>query len=219
MPSNINPAKELACLVCPEGYIKVRRNEYTPQTLATSAMSSVPSFDIFFTGPSDDPRHNCVMIGFLDETNGRPFYLAFETPDIVMSETVTTIYGGNRRAVASFEWTAKNYMGLAVIVGRKTPMANLVLPGTSSSARKFLTTDGRAFEWRKTTSVPAGFRYDLYSGPSTTSIATFSRFRQPQNTVVGPSYACLHCRFDDEQLLVEASLALCLNRWLDLHCM
>ena len=35
-------------------------------------MSTLPSYDIFFTGPSDDPRHNCVMIGFLDDTTGRP---------------------------------------------------------------------------------------------------------------------------------------------------
>lgn len=54
-------------------------------------MSTLPSYDIFFTGPSDDPRHNCVMIGFLDDTTGRPFYLAFETPEIPTSETVTTV--------------------------------------------------------------------------------------------------------------------------------
>lgn len=54
-------------------------------------MSSPISYDIFFTGPSDDPRHNCIMIGFLDDTNDRPFYLHFETPDIATSETVTTV--------------------------------------------------------------------------------------------------------------------------------
>lgn len=31
------------------------------------------------------------MIGFLDDTLRRPFYLSFETPDIVTSETVTTV--------------------------------------------------------------------------------------------------------------------------------
>ena len=71
-------------------------------------------------------------------------------------------------------------MGMATIAGRKTLMVNLVLPGTSSryiglrticifylialntrsSARKFVTTDGRAFEWRKTARVPSGFRYE-----------------------------------------------------------
>lgn len=54
-------------------------------------MSPRVSYDIFFTGPSDDPRHNCIMIGFLDDTNARPFYLLFETPDIVTSEAVTTV--------------------------------------------------------------------------------------------------------------------------------
>ncbi|KAI0086623.1 hypothetical protein BDY19DRAFT_337229 [Irpex rosettiformis] len=181
-------------------------------------MSTLPSYDIFFTGPSDDPRHNCVMIGFLDDTARRPFYLAFETPEIPTSETVTTVYRDNRRLVASFEWSAKNYMGMATIAGRKTPMVNLVLPGTSSSARKFMTTDGRAFEWRKAATFPSGFRYDLHSGPNIASIATFSRFSQPQITDVGPSYACLNCRFDDELLLIEASLALCLNRWIDQRC-
>jgi hypothetical protein len=64
---------------------------FTHNILASSAMSTRISYDIFFTGPPNDPRHNCVMIGFLDETNRRPFYLAFETPDIVVSETVTTV--------------------------------------------------------------------------------------------------------------------------------
>ncbi|KAI0340119.1 hypothetical protein BDW22DRAFT_1431160 [Trametopsis cervina] len=178
-------------------------------------MPPQPSYDIFFTGPDDDPRHNCVMIGFLDDTLRRPFYLSFETPDIVTSETVTTVYRDNRIQVASFEWTAKNYMGLATIAGKKTPMVNLVQPGTSPNARKFVTTDGRTFEWRKAASVPLGFRYDLHSGPNIPSIATFSRFDRPQHTDIGPSYAYLNCRFDDELLLVEACLALCLNRWID----
>ncbi len=72
-------------------YIRCVEYEGELQTPRTSTMSTLPSYDIFFTGPSEDPRHNCVMIGFLDDTNGRPFYLAFETPDIPTSETVTTV--------------------------------------------------------------------------------------------------------------------------------
>lgn len=44
--------------------------------------------DIFFTGAPDDPRHGCVMIGWMA---ARAVYLEFETPPIPTSETLTTV--------------------------------------------------------------------------------------------------------------------------------
>ena len=50
------------------------------------AMSSDLS-DIFFTG-SQNPRHGCVMIGYVAQ---RPVYFEFDTPEIATSETRTTV--------------------------------------------------------------------------------------------------------------------------------
>ncbi|GJE98130.1 hypothetical protein PsYK624_143520 [Phanerochaete sordida] len=168
-------------------------------------------FDIFFTGATD-PRHGCVMIGWIGQ---KPVYLEFETPAIATSETLTTVYRNGRQPVASFEWTMGTHMGMATIRGRKVSMSHLVMPGGDSSTRTFRAADGRTFEWRKVAGMPGA--YDLKPGHGGPSIARFSRFSQPQNTPVGPSHALLQCRFDDDNLLLEAALALSLNRWVDSH--
>ena len=54
----------------------------------------------------------------------------------------------------------------------------------------------------------------LFSAPNI-QIAAFRWYSQM--TAVGPSYALLQYTFTQEDLLVEALLALCLNRWIDLH--
>ncbi|EKM55913.1 uncharacterized protein PHACADRAFT_144832 [Phanerochaete carnosa HHB-10118-sp] len=167
--------------------------------------------DIFFTGATN-PRHGSVMIGWVGQ---KPVYFEFETPVIATSETLTTIYRNGRQPAASFEWTMGTHMGMATVGGRKVSMLSLVAPGTDSSARVFRTTDGRMFEWRKVPGMPGA--YDLNPGPGAPPIARFSRFSQPQDTPVGPSHALLQCRFDDDNLLLWAALALCLNRWVDLH--
>lgn len=48
-----------------------------------------------------------------------------------------------------------------------------------------------------------------------TKIAVFRRYAQV--TVVGPSHAMLQYTFDSWDLLVDALLALCVNRWIDKH--
>lgn len=125
------------------------------------------------------------------------------------------VYRDGRKPAASFEWTMGTHMGVATVGTRTVPMSELVMPGADSSARTFRTTDGRTFEWRKVHGLPGA--YDLNPVPGGPPIARFSRFAQPQSTPIGPAHALLQCRFDDDNLLLEASLALCLNRWVDLH--
>lgn len=152
------------------------------------------------------------MIGYVAQ---RPVYFEFDTPEIATSETRTTIYRNGKRAAAYFEWTMGTHMGLATIGGTKIPMSNLVAPGTSSNSRMFHTKDGRTLEWRKVAGFPGA--YDLLPGSGAAPIARFSRFPRPRDTPVGPSHAILQCQFDDDELLLEAALALCLNRWIDQH--
>jgi hypothetical protein len=40
---------------------------------------------------------------------------------------------------------------------------------------------------------------------------------QMQQTPLGPSHAVFYYTFDNDQWLVEALAALCLNRWMDLY--
>ena len=46
-------------------------------------------------------------------------------------------------------------------------------------------------------------------------IAAFRRLTQP--TAIGPSYAFVQYTFNHDPLLIEALLALCVNRWIDIH--
>ncbi len=55
----------------------------------------------------------------------------------------------------------------------------------------------------------------LGPNPALPPLARFLRFPNLRETPVGPSHALLQCSFDDEALLLDALLALCLNRWID----
>ena len=46
-------------------------------------------------------------------------------------------------------------------------------------------------------------------------IAAFRRLTQ--STAIGPSHAFVQYTFNHDPLLIEALLALCVNRWIDLH--
>ncbi|KAH0584340.1 hypothetical protein H2248_009882 [Termitomyces sp. 'cryptogamus'] len=166
------------------------------------------TYNLFFTG-RDDPRC-CVIIG--EDT--KPVYLCFETPErgMLMSNTRTTVYRNNKDVCARLEWSPGNHLGSASIGSRQLPMSHLVLPGSSNNARAFISADGKRLEWRRRADNPTS--YDLYSSP-TTKIAAFRRYSQ--TTVVGPSHGLFQYTFTNELLLVEALLALCLNRWIDLH--
>ncbi|GLB35397.1 hypothetical protein LshimejAT787_0209620 [Lyophyllum shimeji] len=169
---------------------------------------SPPTYTLFFTG-RDDPRC-CDIIG--EDT--RPVYFCFETPEraMMMPNVRTTLYRNNKEACARFEWSPGNHLGSATIGSRQLPMSHLVLPGSSTNARAFVSADGKKFEWRQRRDNSTS--YDLYSSQNV-QIAAFRRYSQ--TTFVGPSHGFLQYTFNHDLLLVEALLALCLNRWIDLH--
>ncbi|KAJ7582847.1 hypothetical protein C8J56DRAFT_233173 [Mycena floridula] len=168
------------------------------------------TFDLFFTG-RDDPRR-CVIIG--EDT--KPIYLCFETPERgLMLSTRTMLISNNTEVVATLEFSPGNHpLGKAVIRERHIPMSHLVLPGSNQYARSFVSSDGKTLEWRRCLNSPSS--YDLYAAPNI-RIAAFRPY--VSSTPVGPSHGLLQYRFQHDLLLIECLLALCLNRWIDLHGM
>ncbi|KAF9477379.1 hypothetical protein BDN70DRAFT_881284 [Pholiota conissans] len=169
-------------------------------------MASI-TYDLFFTG-RDDPR-SCVIIG--EDT--KPVYFCFETTERnLMPNVRTMVYRNNKEVCAKLEWSPGNHLGGATIGNRQLPMSQLVLAGSSNSARAFISADGKRFEWRRNRENPTS--YDLYAAQNS-RIACFRRFTQ--STVIGPSHALLQYTFTSDWLLIEALVALCVNRWIDLH--
>jgi len=165
------------------------------------------TYDLFFTG-RDDPR-SCVIIG----EDVKPVFLCFET-ERQMDNMRTMVHRNNKDLVAYFEWSPGNHLGSAIIGTRRMPMSHFVQPGSYNNARSFLSANGNRFEWRRCPDSPTS--YDLYSGPAV-RIAAFRRYSQEIQTAVGPSHAILQYTFTQELLLVEALLALCVNRCIDLY--
>jgi hypothetical protein len=164
-------------------------------------MSPIDTYDLYFTG-KDDPR-GCIVIG--EDT--KPVYLVFETSHI--PSTRTTVYRNQEEVVALFDWIPGNHFGRAVIGTKQLPMSNLVLPGSAPNARLFWS-EGTRFEWRRCYEDPNS--YDLFAIPNK-RIAIFRRYAQ--STPIGPSHGMLQYTFSHDRLLLEALLALCLNRWID----
>ncbi|KAF9009411.1 hypothetical protein BDQ17DRAFT_1235893 [Cyathus striatus] len=170
-------------------------------------MATPATYDLFFTG-RDDPR-SCVIIG--EDT--KPIYFCFETIERNMIPNIRTmVYRNNKEVCARLDWSPGNHLGSATIGSRQLPMSQLVLPGSSNNARAFVSADGRRFEWRRSRENPTS--YDLYASPNM-RIAIFRRYAQP--TAVGPSHGLLQYTFNHDLLLAEALVALCLNRWIDIH--
>ncbi|KLO18792.1 hypothetical protein SCHPADRAFT_993244 [Schizopora paradoxa] len=165
---------------------------------------AVGAYDLYFTGSRGNPRQ-CIIIG----EDVEPIFYRFETPDVYMTNTTTTIYR-NSDVVAAFDWTASSYLGLCTVRHRQPfPMSQLVLQGSSATARAFYLNQVK-FEWRRDKDDPTG--YSLYTAQNI-RIASFRR--QDQNTPVGPSHAFLQYTFVQPALLLESLLALCVNRWID----
>ena len=99
------------------------------------------------------------------------------------------------------------------------------------SARTFWS-EGTRFEWRRCYEDPNSYdvRHERHSGshmprdrlPSSQlfaipnrRIAIFRRYAQA--TPIGPSHGMLQYTFSHDLLLLEALLALCLNRWIDMR--
>ncbi|ESK96908.1 hypothetical protein Moror_6486 [Moniliophthora roreri MCA 2997] len=170
-------------------------------------MDNDPTYDLFFIGAKEDPR-SCSIIG---EDDTKPIYFSFETYERPMANKRTIISRG-RDAIASFEWGPGNHLGYVYVGQRSFPMSHLMLPGSSSNARSFSSTDGRRFEWRRVQGSPSS--YDLYMLPNH-HIAAFRRY--VSSTAVGPSHGLLQYKFMDDMLLLECLLSLCVQRYMDSH--
>ncbi|KAH7922827.1 hypothetical protein BV22DRAFT_1016570 [Leucogyrophana mollusca] len=162
------------------------------------------SYKLYFSG-KDDPRDGCLIIG--EDT--RPVFFELDT-NAAPNYTVTTTISSDREPVAAFDWYNSTDFGLATIGNREMPMAQLVMPGSCPGARSFTSADGRQYEWRRCYNDPRS--YELYAHPNV-RIAYFRKFFQA--TPIGASHAYFEYSFDHPLLLLEALLALSLNRWLD----
>lgn len=168
-------------------------------------MTEPPVYEVFFTG-RDDPRDGCIVIG--EDT--RPIFYRFETPPSYVGNPRTTIYRNAGEIVACMDWAPSGYqLGLLTIANRQSPMTRFVMHGSTVNSRVFLTADGRQFEWRRSHDDS----YDLFTVQNNQRIATYRRCLQ--NTPIGPSYAFMSYLFNNEHLLLESLIALCLNKWLD----
>ncbi|KAJ3864057.1 hypothetical protein EV359DRAFT_41907 [Lentinula novae-zelandiae] len=166
-----------------------------------------PTYDLFFTG-QDDPR-NCVVIG--EDT--KPVFFSFETFQRDLS-TRTMVSKASKDLIASLEWSPGTHSGMVNIGTRQLLMSQLVLPGSSSHVRNFVSgSDGRTYEWRRCYPDTSG--YDLFLLPNNMRIAAFRKMNA--QTVVGPSHALLQYQFAHDPLLLEALLSLCIFRLTDLH--
>jgi len=173
--------------------------------------AKVELHELYFTG-KDDPRAGCIMIGYVGE---RPIYYHFETGVLPMGNTRTIIYRNESEAVAYFDWNNGTQPGtLTYGNNQQVSMSWLVMPGSNDNCRSFIAISGSHFEWRRAPDEHGQLKYDLYAGP-TSMIATYFRFPQPKDTPVGPSYGMMKFKFDDDNLLVSALMALSLNMWKD----
>jgi len=142
----------------------------------------------------------------------KPLFVEFDTGPSHDSPGNRTEIKMNRTFVATFDWHIGDNLGLASIGGRQMLMSHLVY-NLNTNNRMFVSADGTRYEWRRLyPEDPTA--YDLYLIPHT-PIARFRR--EYEDTPVGPSYAYLQFCFDSDRLLLEALLALCINRWVDRH--
>ncbi|KII89003.1 hypothetical protein PLICRDRAFT_592850 [Plicaturopsis crispa FD-325 SS-3] len=165
---------------------------------------SIPPFDLYFTG-RDDPRDGCIIIG----EDVQPIYYEFETQSSHAGSR-TTVLRNSGEVVAWCDWAPGDNLGLITLGNRQFHMSQLVLPGSTATARMFISADGNRYEWRQWQNDQNS--YDLLSGPNT-RIGMFQRYHQ--ETPVGPSYAMFKYTFVNESLLLEALISLSLNRWMD----
>ncbi|KAF8579496.1 hypothetical protein K439DRAFT_385027 [Ramaria rubella] len=164
--------------------------------------------DLYFFGEGqvqNNPRHVSIM-GYEGD---RPVFIQFMT---VPNHTSTqTRVSRDQREVAIFDWTAGTHLGLLTVGQRQLHMGQLVR-SRATNARRFLSpVDGLPFEWRRTQSQ----EYELYS-PGDRRIATYSRMSL--QTKWGVCHGLFRYTFKNQDaLLLEALLALSLNRWIDLN--
>ncbi|KAI0648258.1 hypothetical protein C8Q79DRAFT_1008605 [Trametes meyenii] len=180
------------------------------QQTAPSAASGEIINDLYFTGQGD-PRHKCVAIGY---HHNEPVVYKFDTVDLPQG-TRTTVTYNEQSVVAFFDWALAVHLGSVIKGADRAPMTDLVMPGSSDAARSFESgRDGKEkFEWRRVGDKhPYG--YELFSMDPESRIA---RYDPTPRTLprIGRAYALLEYGFHEDNLIRDALLALCLNRWID----
>ncbi|RDX52685.1 hypothetical protein OH76DRAFT_118499 [Lentinus brumalis] len=168
--------------------------------------------ELFFTGQGD-PRHKCVAIGY---HNNAPVVYKFDTVDLPQS-TRTTVTFNEHIEVAFLDWAVGVHLGSVLRDTDRIPMADFVSHGTTNTARQFRSsTDGNElFEWRRLGNrQPYAYELMSLSSETTARIATYDPTPR-EVPKVGRAYAYLKYTFQEEPLLRDALVALCLNRWID----
>ncbi|GJJ11943.1 hypothetical protein Clacol_006181 [Clathrus columnatus] len=119
----------------------------------------------------------------------------------------------DQREVAIFDWTAGTHLGLLTIAGQRQIHMGQLVRQQINNVREFTSSvDGVKFEWRRTPAQD----YELFA-PSDCRIASYSQIAC--QTKWGTCHGLLRYTFKNrDSLLLEALLALCLNRWIDMNC-
>ncbi|KIJ16741.1 hypothetical protein PAXINDRAFT_74392, partial [Paxillus involutus ATCC 200175] len=143
----------------------------------------------------------------------RPVYFEFETEfDSPPPRRVLRWIYSDRHPVAAFDWGADGTsLGVVTIGDREFPMALLVMSSPVPNARRFQAANGGFYDWRRVSRNPIS--YELYATPNTQPIAVYHQFSQA--TPIGPTHGTLEYNFTEWLFLLEALLALNINRWLD----
>ncbi|KAF8479082.1 hypothetical protein DFH94DRAFT_39379 [Russula ochroleuca] len=165
---------------------------------------------------SDNPRHGfCVM-----STNPLTYY-DFQTP-IGFLETHTIVTDDRGATIVTFNWFGLSALGTMTWPGppaHEAHMVDLVMPHQWMPNSRAFFCEGpdqqmRRFWWRR---LPQG-NYDLYAAHEPdVRIGLFRKHHPPEENSLGDIYATFNFEFVHEPLLLNALLALCLNRWLDFH--
>ncbi|KAL7283056.1 hypothetical protein ACG7TL_002480 [Trametes sanguinea] len=183
-----------------------------PSTLSHphSGMEGEIINELYFTGQGD-PRHKCVAIGY---HRNEPVVYKFDTVDLPQG-TRTTVTYNEQFVVAFFDWALGTHLGSVIKGADREPMSNLVAPGSNDRARSFRSgRDGKEkFEWRRVGNKHP-FGYELFSMAPESRIARYDPTPR-ELPKVGRAYALLEYGFHEDNLIRDALLALCLNRWID----
>ncbi|KAI9056895.1 hypothetical protein FKP32DRAFT_1421268 [Trametes sanguinea] len=166
--------------------------------------------ELYFTGQGD-PRHKCVAIGY---HRNEPVVYKFDTVDLPQG-TRTTVTYNEQFVVAFLDWALGTHLGSVIKGAVKEPMSNLVAPGSNDRARSFRSgRDGKEkFEWRRVGNKHP-FGYELFSMAPESRIGRYDPTPR-ELPKVGRAYALLEYGFHEDNLIRDALLALCLNRWID----
>ncbi|VDB99952.1 unnamed protein product [Peniophora sp. CBMAI 1063] len=185
-------------------------------------------------GGGPDPRHNAFIIG--QSPTGNDLYIAFDTPPSRYDgRVVTQVHravnanantSGGGEVFAELRWFGTALGTFTSRTRQGEPhMGQLAdITNRPEGTRAFLSTgdDGvqANFAWIRVldptgTATGTRFSYDLVHEPSHVPIGYY-RYHGPQVSATGvTTFATFEYNFGSDGLLVDAMLALCINRFLD----